>query len=144
MEFIGSYYLPIIMFGLPSNIDLFDSVFKRIDNLTNKVDNLTAKLDYLAKVLSSGDKEDKKSIIEPTPTIEVIDTPTEPTMTIQQPINTPTTSTITPTEDRASILQKYKEIIARLQSQPKGSPDREQTLKEYREIKQKLVGLKHE
>jgi hypothetical protein len=73
-----------------------------------------------------------KKPIDTTRIIDHITIPIEPT----------TPPEILPTEDRTSLLAKYKEIIARLQTQPKGSPEREQTITEYNEIKQKLARLK--
>lgn len=105
----------------------------KIDDLTNKVVNLT----NLVETSATESQNEVTPTIEPTPMIEVVD------ITPEQPTITPTTPTeVLPTEDRASLLQKYKQIIARLQTQTKGSPDREQTLTEYREIKEKLARLK--
>jgi len=121
------------MFGDKDYYPYFQELFLRLSNLTQKVDHLTK----LVETSAIESQNEVTPTIEPTPAIEVIDIPAE------QPTITPTTPTeLLPTEDRASLLQKYKEIIARLQTQTKGSPEREQTLIEYREIKEKLARLK--
>lgn len=92
-------------------------------DLKNEIDKIKKELAVIKKSI------DTAPIIEPTLKLEVVDIPTEQ----------PTTPTSITTEDRAGLLARYKVVIARLQTQIKGSPEREQTLAEYREIKDKLA-----
>ena len=122
------------MFGRDRNVDLTTI----LDIIIDKQIQTIERMDTIIRLL-----KDNRTIVKPIEPIR------QPIMTIQKPMITDEQLKITndkPVEsivDRNSVLEEYKIVLNNLHVQPRGSPEREQSLKRYRELKEILKGFKN-